>query len=120
MVQERDTGTYNITTTADTVAGPGTNTDILEEEVEKTAYLTSTSLGTENQVQLALRVRDQDGSNPEDARIYEVPGGDTINDSGDVTNPLVKVPAGSEIAVVVVDSVTGDVSASVTVQELAN
>jgi hypothetical protein len=120
MVQERETGTYEITTTADVVNGPGTDALILDVEVDKTAYLTSLTVAADNPAQVRLVVRDQDGSNQEDARIYEVPGADSINDSGDVTNPLVKVPAGREIAAIVSDSVSGDVSTSLTLQELAD
>jgi len=120
MVQERETGTYEITTTGTTVTGPGSDVDVVVLEVEKTAYLTKLEVASENAAQVNVEVRDQDGTGSDTKLAVEGGGNDTTDLSGDVTNPLVKVPAGQELAVVTDSSTTGRLGASVTLQELAN
>lgn len=120
MVQERDTGTYEITTDAETVTGPGADVDVIVVEVEKTGYLTKLEVAGENPAQVTVDVRDQDGTNSDAKLAVETAGNDTVDLSGDVTNPLVKVPAGQELVVVTDSSTTGRLGASVTLQELAN
>lgn len=120
MVQERETGTTEVLTTSAKTTDPSEGNDILVVNVDRTAYLTSVVLANDGQGRQEIVIRNEDGSNPTTVRNYAVPANDTIIDDGEVTNPLVKVPAGKEMAIVSGDAPTGEVSASITLQELAN
>jgi|APHM01.1.fsa_nt_gi hypothetical protein len=120
MVQERDTGTYGIITDAARITGPSAGADIIVVNTTKTAYITSTVLSADNATGVQVVVRDQDGSNEDAKRIYTVPSNDSILESGSVTEPIVKVPADKQVAIQAVDSVAGDVNASLTLQELSD
>lgn len=108
----------NIVTDATTAEDPGTGTDLIEVEVSRTAYLTKVVFTSDNEGQVDVRVRDQDGGNPDAKRLYDLTGSEDLQEEGSRENPVVKIPAGKEVALRTVDSFTGSISANLTLQEL--
>jgi len=112
------TGTFNSVQGSSKVNSPGQDTELFAVSVDRTAFLTRLSASSEaNPAEIEVIVRESDGSNPTTDDRFIVPAADSLTKAGDVDEPILKIPAGDEIAVNVPESVSGDVMASVLVQE---
>lgn len=118
MVDETSTGTFDTVTASNKVTNPSAGDDIVVQEVERTAMLTSLTYSADNPATGVVELRLQDGTGATEA--YRV-GVDTAKASETVTgtkdDPVVEVPAGTEVAVTSDDGTAGDESASIVLQE---